>query len=239
MPEKLELPVGTAVVDWKVAKTPPRTAIVGTFCRVEPLNPETHLDDLYDAFSEDHEGNLWTYMTTGPFNSKEELGDWLESAAATDDPQFHTIIDRSTGKAVGVAAYMRIKPDMGVIEIGNITYSPRLQRTAAATEAMFLFMKRVFDDLGYRRYEWKCDSLNAASRKAAERLGFSFDGLFEQAVVYKGRNRDTAWYSILDRHWPPLRNAFLKWLDPANFDDQGRQKHKLQYFVPIDRDNSP
>ena len=141
------------------------------------------------------------------------------------------MVDRSTGKATGVASYLRIQPEHGVIEIGNILYSPLLQRTAAATEAMYLFMCRVFDELGYRRYEWKCDSLNAGSRKAAERLGFQYDGLFPQAIVYKGRNRDTAWYSILDKNWPRLKQAFEKWLSAENFDKMGRQRKRLEDFV--------
>jgi RimJ/RimL family protein N-acetyltransferase len=203
----------------------------GQFCRVEPLDSKTHLGDLYDAYSEDSDGILWTYMVVGPFNSKDDFRAWLESVCSTDDPLFHAIIDLSTDKAVGVAAYMRMQPVMGVIEIGNITYSPRIQKTRLATEAMFLFMKRVFDELGYRRYEWKCDSLNEASREAAKRLGFSFDGIFEQAIVYKGRNRDTAWYSMLDQDWPHVKNACLAWLDPSNFDEQGIQKQKLQYFI--------
>ncbi len=207
----------------------------GRFCRVELLNPETHLDDLYGAFADDPEGLLWTYMVDGPFDSREEFRAWLDSICTTDDPLFHAIVDLSTNRAAGVAAYMRIKPDVGVIEVGNIVFSPRLQRTPQATEAMFLLMARVFDDLGYRRYEWKCDSLNAPSRQAAARLGFSFDGVFEQAIVYKGRNRDTAWYSILDRHWPDLKRAYLRWLDPENFDDQGLQKRKLGDLIAAQR----
>jgi RimJ/RimL family protein N-acetyltransferase len=208
----------------------------GRFCRVERLDPRSHLDDLYDAFSDDSEGILWTYMPMGPFKYRDELCAWLDSIGGSEDPLFLVIIDLSTKRAVGLAAYMRIQPDVGVIEVGNIAFSPRLQKTPQATEAMFLMGKRVFDELGYRRYEWKCDSLNAASRKSAERLGFSFDGLFEQAIVYKGRNRDTAWYSILDREWPALRMAYTRWLDPENFDEQGIQKRSLQQFSMPDSD---
>ena len=231
-------PIGSEVAGWQGAIDPPRRPAEGRFCKVEPLDTATHLDDLYDAFSDDSSGALWTYMFVGPFNSKNDLRTWLESACKTDDPLFHAIVHTTTNKAVGIAAYMRIKPDLGVIEVGNITYAPRLQRTSLATEAMFLMMKRVFDELGYRRYEWKCDSLNAPSRKAAERLGFSFDGIFEQAVIYKGRNRDTAWYSIIDRDWPQLKSAYLKWLDQNNFDEQGHQKQKLQHFVAIEHASS-
>lgn len=231
-------PIGPEVTGWKDVELPPVEPMEGRFCRVELLDSKNHLDDLYDAYSDDCDGILWTYMFAGPFRSKDAFCAWLESACITDDPLFHAIIDLTTNKAVGIAAYMRIQPSVGVIEIGNITYSTRLQRTPLATEAMFLFMQRVFDELGYRRYEWKCDALNAASCKAAKRLGFSFDGIFEQAIVYKGRNRDTAWYSILDRDWPLLKNAYLSWLDMSNFDEQGIQQQKLQHFISLERSSS-
>lgn len=231
-------PIGPDIPDWQGASWPPRSPVEGRFCRVEALKLNAHLDDLYDAYSQDPKGILWTYMFVGPFGSKGEFRAWLESACTSDDPLFHALIDLSTNKAVGVAAYMRIKPDIGVIEVGNITYSPCLQRTALATEAMFLLMERVFDELGYRRYEWKCDALNAASRKAAERLGFTFEGIFRQAIVYKGRNRDTAWYSMIDRDWPPLKRAYLKWLDSENFDNQGVQQQRLQSLVSEERASS-
>ncbi len=154
---------------------------------------------------------------------------------SSDDPLFHTIVDLATGKAVGVATFMRIDRAHGVIEVGNINYSPLLQRTPAATEAMFLMMRRVFDELGYRRYEWKCDSLNAPSRAAALRLGFQFEGIFRQAVVYKGRNRDTAWFSMIDSEWPALKRAYEQWLAPENFDAEGRQPRKLAEFIAAAR----
>ena len=204
----------------------------GRFCRIEPLDVERHLDDLHQAYAEDPGGKLWTYMFTGPFPSKDDLRAWMESAAKTEDPLFHALIELPSGKAVGVAAYMRIKPDHGVIEVGSITYSHRLQRTPAATEAMYLMMKRAFNELGYRRYEWKCDSLNTASCRAAERLGFSFDGIFEQAIIYKSRSRDTAWYSMIDRDWPGIEKAFLKWLDVDNFDQNLQQRRRLQEWMP-------
>jgi RimJ/RimL family protein N-acetyltransferase len=174
-------------------------------------------------------------MPVGPFPSKQAFCDWLDSACGTDDPLFHAIVDRSTGLASGVAALMRVKPEIGVIEVGHITYSPRMQRSAMATEAMLLLMMLVFDELGYRRYEWKCDSLNAPSRKAAERLGFRFEGIFEQATIYKGRNRDTAWYAILDRDWPALKRAYRRWLDDSNFGAEGMQKARLQAFIQSER----
>ena len=233
-------PIGPQLPDWQGATQPPRSPVEGRYCRLEPLEPSAHLDDLYEAYSEDRDGILWTYMPSGPFGSRDAFSAWLLPAADGEDPLFFAIVDRASGKAAGVAAYLRIRPGVGVIEVGNIAYSPRLQKTATATEAMYLMMARAFDELGYRRYEWKCDALNAASRNAATRLGFSFDGIFEQALVYKGRNRDTAWYSILDRDWPVLKKAFLAWLDPANFDAAGHQKRALEAWSrPIEPRRDP
>lgn len=220
-------PIGDDVVGWNDARPPPRTPMADAYCRIELLDAGRHLQDLFEAFSAD-DGRMWTYMPDGPFATADELRAWMARACERDDPLFHALIDAKTGKALGIAAYMRIKPASGVIEVGNIAYAPAMQRTPMATEAMYLMMKRAFDELGYRRYEWKCDSLNAASRRAAQRLGFSYDGLFEQAVIYKGRNRDTAWYSIIDRDWPRIRSAFESWLADDNFDDQGRQKSALE-----------
>ena len=198
------------------------------FRSVEPLDIDRHAADLHAANLEAGDHSRWTYLSAGGFDDLEAYRAWLQSMAGTDDPIFHAIIDAVTGRAVGVAAYLRIDPGNGVIEVGHINYSPRLQRTRAATEAMYLMMLRAFDELGYRRYEWKCDSLNAASRAAATRLGFTFEGVFRQAIVYKGRNRDTAWFSIVDREWPALRAGFERWLDPTNFDGSGRQIRRLE-----------
>jgi RimJ/RimL family protein N-acetyltransferase len=220
-------PIGFPLPDWSPRPHPPRTPIEGRFCRVEPLDPERHAAQLFAANGEDKEGRNWTYLPRGPYASFAEYRSWAEAACRGDDPLFHAIIDIASGHAVGVAAYLNINAAVGVIEVGSITYSPLLQRRPAATEAMYLMMRRVFDELGYRRYEWKCDALNAASRAAALRLGFRYEGLFRQATVYKGRNRDTAWFSIIDGEWPPLRDAFERWLDPANFDAGGRQRRSL------------
>jgi RimJ/RimL family protein N-acetyltransferase len=222
------LPVGAPVPGWSPRPRPPRTPIGGRYCAVEPLDIDRHAADLHEANLEAGDHARWTYLSAGGFDDFEEYRTWLRSIAGTDDPLFHAIVDASTGRAVGVAAYLRIDPDNGVIEVGHINYSPRLQRTRAATEAMYLMMRRAFDELGYRRYEWKCDSLNAASRAAAARLGFTFEGIFRQAIVYKGRNRDTAWFSIVDREWPALRAGFERWLDPTNFDGSGRQIRRLE-----------
>lgn len=166
-------------------------------------------------------------MGYGPFVSLDDYRAWMRTDCLGDDPLFHAIVDSGHGRAVGVASYMRVMPEVGVIEVGHINYAPPLQRTPAATEAMYLMMRRVFEELGYRRYEWKCDALNAASRRAAERLGFRFEGIFRQASIYKARNRDTAWYAILDREWPAIKGALEQWLDPANFGPDGRQRVRL------------
>jgi RimJ/RimL family protein N-acetyltransferase len=224
-------PVGRSLPGWSARPVPPRTVMEGRFCRLEPLDPARHARDLFAANALDAEGRNWTYLFQEPFEDLPSFTAWLEQVAKSDDPLFHTIVDAKTGKAVGVATFMRIDRTHGVIEVGNINYSPLLQRTPAATEAMFLMMRRVFDELGYRRYEWKCDSLNAPSRAAALRLGFQYEGLFRQAVVYKGRNRDTAWFSMVDSEWPALKRAYEQWLAPANFDAAGRQRQKLTDLI--------
>ena len=200
--------------------------MVGRTCSVEPVDLARDAGPLHDAFAEDREGRDWTYLAYGPFADAAGLRGWMERSCLGDDPLFHTVID-AVGGPLGLASYLRIEPAVGVIEVGHIHYAPALQRSVAATEAMALMMRRVFDELGYRRYEWKCDALNAPSRRAAERLGFRFEGVFRQATIYKGRNRDTAWYAIVDRDWPALSAAFERWLDPANFDDHGRQRRRL------------
>jgi len=222
----LDQPIGFPLPDWSPRQRPPRTPMEGRFCRIEPLD-RRHAAGLFAANAEDTEGRIWTYLPYGPFASLEPFQGWVEAMARGEDPLFHAILDRASGRALGVASYLRIDPPVGVIEVGHINYAPALQRRPAATEAMYLMMRRVFDELGYRRYEWKCDALNAPSRAAAERLGFRHEGLFRQATIYKGRNRDTAWYSILDREWPALRDAFERWLDPGNFEAAGQQRKSL------------
>lgn len=199
---------------------------MGRYCSVEPLDPAQHASDLHQAYTLDMDGRIWTYLAYGPFASLESFRAWMNGTCLTSDPMFFAIIDNDTGKAVGVASYLRISPESGSIEVGHINYSPLLQRTPSATEAMYLMMKLAFE-LGYRRYEWKCDCLNAKSRAAAQRLGLSFEGIFRQATIYKGRNRDTAWYAAIDAEWPALDKAFLNWLDPGNFDADGKQKTSL------------
>lgn len=219
-------PIGPGLPGWRPPPRPARTVLEGRFCRVEPLDVERHARRLHDANSLDPEGRMWTYLFSGPFASFEEYHAWLEPRPASEDPLFFAFVDRQRARAVGTGAYTRIDPANGVMEVGHLAFSPLMQRTPVATEAMYLMMKHAFE-LGYRRYEWKCDALNAASRRAAERLGFTFEGIFRQAIVYKGRNRDTAWFSIIDREWPALDVAFRAWLDPGNFDAGGRQQQSL------------
>jgi RimJ/RimL family protein N-acetyltransferase len=225
-------PIGDPVEGWKPAPPPRRSTLDGGYCRLEPLEAE-HAANLWQAFALDTEGRNWTYLSHGPYAQFDGFAEWARTAATSRDPLFYTIRDQERGP-VGVASYLRIAPDAGSIEVGHIHMSPLLQRTPAATEAMYLMMKHAFD-LGYRRYEWKCDALNAPSRAAAERLGFRYEGTFRQALVYKGRNRDTAWYSILDGDWPRLSRAFERWLSPDNFDRDGRQIRRLSDFQAADR----
>ena len=225
--------IGFAVPNWRPPPVPDRTTLEGRFCRVEPLDPARHAVDLFNSNRMDAEGRIWTYLPYGPFDRLDDYHAWMEQTCAGDDPLFYAVVNAATNKATGVASYLRIDPPNGSIEVGHINYSPLLQRTPAATEAMYLMMEYVFR-LGYRRYEWKCNALNEASRVAALRLGFSFEGIFRQAAVVKGRNRDTAWYAVIDEEWPALRDAYLHWLDSSNFDEQGRQRARLSDLtVPI------
>ena len=218
--------LGFAVTGWSPPRFPERVTLDGRFCRLEPLDAARHAADLFAANNLDAEGRNWTYLPYGPFDTLHEYCAWMEETCCGSDPLFYAVIDSSTNGAVGVASYLRIDRANGSIEVGHINYSPLLQRTPAATEAMYLMMEYAFR-LGYRRYEWKCNALNEASRVAAHRLGFSFEGIFRQAAVVKGRNRDTAWYAVIDVEWSALQEAFLRWLDPSNFDKDGRQRTRL------------
>lgn len=231
-------PIGADVPGWTGASPIPHRPIRGRYCDLLPLD-RAHGPALHNAFSADETGALWTYMPVGPFATEVEYQRWLDDACKSSDPLFYSVMDKGAKGPLGVASYLRIQPSNGVVEVGYITFSPALQRTPAATEAMYLMMRHAFDDLGYRRYEWKCDALNAPSRAAAKRLGFSYDGLFRQALVYKGRNRDTAWFSILDGDWPKIRSAFDDWLAPENFDKDGRQRQKLADLMPNDLTQAP
>lgn len=206
--------------------------MTGRLCRLEPIDSATHSADLFASHALDAEGGNWTYLPYGPFTAVDEMIAWTGWAESQDDPIFYAIIDPATGKAIGWASYLRIDACFGVIEVGHLAYSPLLQRTPASTEAMYLMMRHAFDDLGYRRYEWKCNALNAPSCAAAERLGFRYEGTFLQQTIQKGLNRDTAWFSITDAEWPAIRTALQSWLDPANFDEAGKQRQRLAHFMP-------
>ena len=227
-PDKNSLgqPIGFSVPDWKPAARPVHKLLTGRFCRLEPLNTARHAADLYAANTLDAEGRNWAYLPYGPFDSLSSYSNWVDQFSATSDPLFFAIVSHATGKAVGVASFLRIDPANGSIEVGHLNFSSLMQRTPIATEAMHLMMKEAFA-LGYRRYEWKCNALNLPSRQAAQRLGLSFEGIFRQAAVVKGHNRDTAWYAAIDKEWPALNEAFQTWLSPENFDDAGEQRVAL------------
>jgi RimJ/RimL family protein N-acetyltransferase len=225
--EQQEHPLGPEV-DWTPVEPPGRTTLLGTHVLLRPVDPGD-AEPLY-AVSHPPEGDLaiWTYLPDGPYKSPEHLGQMLTWAATSGDPLYLTIVDRRDERPVGQASYLRIKPEFGTIEIGHIWFGVPLQRTTAATEAIYLLARHVFDDLGYRRVEWKCNALNAPSRRAAERFGFSSEGVFRNHQVIKGRNRDTAWYGMTDGDWPQVRASFQAWLDPANFDAEGHQRRSLR-----------
>jgi RimJ/RimL family protein N-acetyltransferase len=222
-PDTRELP------DWTPASRPAADIrLEGGLVRLEPVDPDRHTADLFDAaHGLGADPALWRYLPYGPFADAGEMGAWVAGCAASADPQFMAIVDAASGRALGMASYMRIEPVHGVIEIGHIWFGRALQRSPAATEAIHLLARHAFEDLGNRRLEWKCDAANVRSRRAADRFGFVFEGVFRQAMVVKGRNRDTAWYSLLDREWPAARAAFEAWLDAGNFDAEGRQRHSL------------
>ena len=217
-------PIGLDVSDTRPRPLPPRSDMVGQYCSVVPIGTH-HSTDLYTAFRADTDDRIWTYLPNGPYHDAEAFRGWVHEAITWDDPLMHAIV--VDGRASGHASYLRISPANAAIEVGYINLSPALQRTRAATEFQYLMMRRVFDELGYRRYEWKCDALNAPSRNAALRLGFTYEGTFRQATHYKGRNRDTAWFSILDAEWPKLKSRFENWLSPDNFDTHGHQIRRL------------
>ena len=221
-------PVGFPLPDWNPPQFPEIKSMQGYFCQLEPIN-DSHLNDLYEAFCKCDEGT-WTYLPYGPFAEYKDFEDWAKNYCFKKDPQFYAVVDKKCGKAVGMISYLRITPAFGCVEVGHVHFSMALRKTPAATETMFLLMDNAFS-MGYRRYEWKCDALNQPSCNAAERLGFIFEGIFRQAIVYKGRNRDTAWYSITDLEYAKLKPAYERWLDAANFDENGNQKTSLREFI--------
>lgn len=222
-----DLPLG-AELDWTPVKPPPREPLHGSHVLLRPVDAATDAEPLY-AVSHPPDGDpaIWTYLPDGPYDDPDHLRQMLTWAETSADPHYFTLVRLADERPLGIASYLRITPELGVIEIGHIWFGGPLQRTTAATEAIYLLAAHVFDDLGYRRLEWKCNSLNAASRRAAERFGFSFEGVFRNHQIVKGRNRDTAWYAITDDDWPAIRTGFAAWLAPENFDAAGRQKRPL------------
>lgn len=223
-------PIGECLASFKGAQYPQAQPIKGQFCAIEKLDPEIHAQALFEALCDPQHDANWTYLPYGPFREFSEFYALLVQQSEMSDPLFYSILDAQTGRAIGLASYLRIEPNSAAIEVGNIHFSAQLQRTPHATEVMFLMMQQVFDTLGYRRYEWKCDNLNTPSKRAAERLGFCFEGIFKQATIYKNRSRDTAWFAITDKQWPVIKQAFVSWLSPDNFDEQQRQLKSLQAF---------
>lgn len=219
--------IGAPVPDWSPVPRPEAETLPGRYCRLERLDPDRHAQDLYQAYSAAPDDRDWTYLPSGPFRTPESYRRWAEKAAQSADPRHYAVVANDTGRALGTLSLMRHDPANGVIEVGFVVFSRALQRTPVSTEAQFLLMQYVFDQLGYRRFEWKCDSLNAPSRRAAQRLGFTYEGTFRQSVVYRGRNRDTAWYALIDQDWPRVREAFEAWLAPENFDSSGKQRRAL------------
>jgi RimJ/RimL family protein N-acetyltransferase len=213
-------------VVWTPAPRPGREPLRGEHVLLRPIDP-ADAESLY-AVTRGHP-ELWTYMGDGPYTSLAEMRGSLQAMAASEDPLYFAVV--RDGQALGRTSYMRIAPESGVIEVGNIVFGPDLQRTTAATEAIYLMARHAFDDLGYRRLEWKCNALNAASRRAADRLGFTFEGVFRQHMIVKGRNRDTAWYAVIDADWPPIRTGMQAWLDRRNFDDDGVQRAGLGALI--------
>lgn len=219
--------VGQPIPNWRPVERPALKPLKGKYCHLEPIDINKHAEQLFSNLLVDNNGESWTYLPYGPFATYDEFKQWLIETLSDKDTLLYAVIDVSTNQPIGVAGYLRINPNHGSIEVGHLHYSKFLKQSPAATEAMYLMMSYAFDELHYRRYEWKCNSLNQASRNAALRLGFKFEGVFRQCNVFKNRNRDTAWFSIIDSEWPNLKLRFQKWLDPENFDETGKQKLRL------------
>lgn len=220
-------------LSWHPARRPGRTALEGRLVRVRPLDASADAEPLH---AESSDPDLWTYLPGGPYRDPAEYRERLATDQRSEDPLFFTLVRLTDERPVGIASYLRITPEHGSIEIGHIWFGASLSRSSAATEAIYLLAAHAFDELGYRRLEWKTNALNQASRRAAERFGFVFEGVFRQHMVVKGRNRDTAWYAITDGEWPAIRDAFRAWLSPENFDDAGRQRRRLSELTAKARD---
>ncbi|MBD9413359.1 GNAT family N-acetyltransferase [Pseudomonas sp. PDM16] len=212
---------------WQTRPFPPHEVQQGRFIRLERLDVVRHGDDLWQEL-QGPDPALWDYLPYGPFTERTAFDAWLAGNADSHDPQFHAVVEQTSGRALGLIAYLRITPKDGCIEIGHVAFGGTMQRTPGTTEAVFLLARHAFDDLGYRRFEWKCNARNARSKRAAERFGFVYEGLFRQHMVVKGESRDTAWYAMIDSEWPACRTAFQRWLAVDNFDAEGQQRHRLE-----------
>ncbi|MGA7706017.1 MAG: GNAT family protein [Solirubrobacteraceae bacterium] len=227
MNSRIDLPLGEEL-EWEPTESPARVSLRGSHILIRPVNADSDAVPLFSlSHPPDGDPRIWTYLPDGPYQSPEHLHQMLTWAESSEDPVFFTLVGLADEQPLGVAAYLRITPAFGVIEIGHIWFGASLQRTTAATEAIYLLVHHAFDALGYRRVEWKCNALNAASRRAAERFGFTFEGIFRKHQVVKGRNRDTAWYAITDDEWPAIQQGFERWLSPENVDEEGRQRRPL------------
>ena len=215
-------------VHFKKAKFPLKKKLIGKYCFLDPINVHRHSKDLFNNFSKDKRNIIWTYLPYGPFKTYVSFKKWLKSYCFKKDPFFYAIYSKKDKQYCGMASYLRITPDYGSIEVGHINYSPKLQNTTEGTETMYLMMKNAFEVLGNRRYEWKCNSLNIPSKNAAKRLGFKFEGIFRQMQITKGRNRDNAWFSIIDKEWKKIKKGYQKFLNASNFEKNGKQKKKLK-----------
>ncbi|WP_270236583.1 GNAT family N-acetyltransferase [Streptococcus anginosus] len=227
---ELGQPIGDALPNFKPGDLPKMERLEGRYVIVECLSKDKHGADLYEVYGPDSPADMWTYLFQNPVQSQEEWSVLLDQMLAAQDRFYYAIVDKESGKALGTFALMRIDRGSRVIEVGSVTYSPQLKRTRLATEAQYLLARYVFEELEYRRYEWKCDALNQPSRYAAERLGFIYEGTFRQAVVYKGRNRDTDWLAMIDKDWSAVKTRLEKWLSPDNFDENGQQIKALSDF---------
>jgi len=219
-----------SIVRFKKAKLPSKRKLIGKYCFLEPIDPRKHAKDLFNNFLIDKKNKIWTYLPYGPFKNYVNFKKWLKSFCLKKDPFFYAIYSMKYKQFCGMASYLRITPEYGVIEVGHINYSPILQNTTAGTEAMYLMMKNAFETLGNRRYEWKCNTLNNPSKNAAKRLGFKFEGIFRQMVITKGRNRDNAWFSVIDKEWKNLKKSYVNFLKPSNFDKNYKQFKKLKLY---------
>ena len=219
-----------SIVRFKKAKLPSKRKLIGKYCFLEPIDPRKHAKDLFNNFLKDKKNKIWTYLPYGPFKNYVNFKKWLKSFCLKKDPFFYAIYSMKYKQFCGMASYLRITPEYGVIEVGHINYSPILQNTTAGTEAMYLMMKNAFETLGNRRYEWKCNTLNNPSKNAAKRLGFKFEGIFRQMVITKGRNRDNAWFSVIDKEWKNLKKSYVNFLKPSNFDKNYKQFKKLKLY---------